>query len=140
MSDHVSKHDQVLMALSLNLQSIAMVQLGKVTSPATGELERDLAAARATIDILEMLKVKCRTDTAAPVLRLLDQAVMDLQMNYLDELKQERRAAAQKEPAADAGAADGGAGTAGDAGAGEAGDGGAGTAGDEPTAPGTGPA
>ncbi len=98
MSDQVSKHDQVLLALALNLQSIAMVQLGKISSPATGELERDLTGARATIDILEMLKVKCRHDTAAPVVRLLDQTVMDLQMNYLDEFKREQREK-QQQPA-----------------------------------------
>ena len=99
MSDQVSKHDQVLLALALNLQSIAMVQLGKMTSPASGTVERDLDAARGTIDILEMLKVKCRTDTAAPVVRMLDQAVMDLQMNYLDELKSERRKREQHQEA-----------------------------------------
>jgi len=91
MSDQITKHDQVLLSLSLNLQTMAMVQLGKITNPATGEMERDLEAARGTIDILEMLKAKCRTDTPEPVLRMLDQAVMDLQMNYLDEIKKERR-------------------------------------------------
>jgi hypothetical protein len=98
MSDEFTKHDQVLMSLALNLQSIAMVQLGKLSSPATGEVERDLDGARGTIDILEMLKVKCRTGTPAPVVKLLDQAVMDLQMNYLDELKRSRA----EKPAAEA--------------------------------------
>jgi hypothetical protein len=100
MTDQVSKHDQVLLALVLNLQSVAMVQLGKVTNPVSGAIERDLDAARGTIDILEMFKNKCRTDTAAPVLRLLDQAVMDLQMNYLDEIKAERNKEEDNERAA----------------------------------------
>ena len=88
MSDQISKHDHVLMSLTLNLQAMAMVQLGKVSNPATGEVERDLDAARGTIDILEMLKVKCRAETHEEVLRMLDQIVMDLQLNYMDELKQ----------------------------------------------------
>jgi hypothetical protein len=96
MSEQFSKHDHVLMSLIMNLQAIAMVQLGKVVNPTTGEVERDVDAARGTIDLLEMLKVKCRTDTPADLLKMLDHAVMELQMNYLDELKKERH---QDEPA-----------------------------------------
>jgi hypothetical protein len=98
MSDQISKHDHVLLALTMNLQSMAMVQLGKVTNPASGDLERDLEGARGSIDILEMLKHKCRTDTPEAVLQVLDRAVMDLQMNYVDELKKERH----QEPRSDA--------------------------------------
>lgn len=87
--DTLSKHDQVLLGLVMTLQYAAMQQLGKLTSPATGKVERDLESARATIDLLEMLKVKCRTDTPAAVLQPLDTAVMELQMNYLDELRKD---------------------------------------------------
>ena len=107
MSDQFSKHDHVLMSLIMNLQAIAMVQLGKVVNPTTGELERDLDAARGTIDLLDMLKAKCRTDTPADLLKVLDHAVMDLQMNFLDELKKERH---QDDGAGDDGAGDDGAG------------------------------
>jgi len=107
MSEEFTKHDQVLMSLAMNLQGIAMVQLGKLSSPASGEVERDLEGARGTIDILEMLKVKCRTGTPEPVVRLLDQAVMDLQMNYLDELKRQRREQEQESSAASAAAGEG---------------------------------
>jgi hypothetical protein len=89
MSDQISKHDHVLLALTMNLQAMAMVQLGKVTNPVTGEMERDLDGARGSIDILEMLKQKCRSDTPESVLQVLDRAVMELQMNYLDEVKRQ---------------------------------------------------
>jgi len=104
----MSKHDQVLMGLVMNLQTSAMVQLGKIASPATGEVERDLDGARISIDILEMLKAKCRTDTPDALLRMLDQAVMDLQMNYLDERKRDgaAAAAAQDAPPSEAAAAE----------------------------------
>ncbi len=82
----------------MNLQAMAMVQLGKVTNPQSGELERDLEGARGTIDILEMLKAKCRTDTPDELLKMLDQAVLDLQMNYLDEMKSEAKAKSKAEP------------------------------------------
>ncbi|MFH1844973.1 MAG: DUF1844 domain-containing protein [bacterium] len=90
----ITKHDQVLAGLVFSLQAAAMQQLGKVTSPLTGQLERDLDQAQHTIDILDMLKTKCREGTHAEVIRMLDGAVMDLQMNYLDEVKKEREAAA----------------------------------------------
>lgn len=82
-----SKHDQVLFHLVVNLQMMAMQQLGKIQDPASGEIARDLNQAAGTIDILEMLKAKCRIDTPDEILRVLDQAVMDLQLNYMDEVK-----------------------------------------------------
>ena len=92
MSDNgMSKHDHVLAGLVFSLQAMAMQQLGKLQDPRTGETARDLEQARGTIDILEMLKAKCRTDTPADLLRLLDAAVMDLQLNYVEERKRERR-------------------------------------------------
>ena len=47
-----------------------------------------------------MLKAKCRTDTPPELLRMLDGAVMDLQLNYVDERKKQDKArqAAQAEP------------------------------------------
>ena len=104
MTDQISKHDSVLLSLVMSLQHSAMIQLGKVTSPATGELARDLEGARQTIDLLEMLKAKCRTDTPAPILQILDQSVMDLQMNYLDEIKKDQAEPAEGDPAAEAAA------------------------------------
>ena len=83
----MSKHDRVLVGLVAGLQANALQQLGKIKNPFTDELERDLDAARATIDVLEMLKEKCRQGTPDEVLKLLDGTLMDLQMNYLDELK-----------------------------------------------------
>jgi len=139
--ESLSKHDGVLLGLVLSLQAAAFQQLGKVKNPLTDRLERDLEQARATIDVLEMLKAKCRAGTAEPVLRLLDTAVMELQMNYLDESRKQRRAAAESAAAGVAGApsgADSAAGSgAGGAGAGAAGadTGGAGAAGPGTAAP-----
>ena len=97
-NDQLTKHDHVLLSLVMNLQTMAMVQLGKMASPHTGELQRDLEGARGTIDILEMLKVKCRQDTPEGLVKLLDQSVMDLQMNFLEESKRGDEPAAADEP------------------------------------------
>jgi len=86
-NDSLTKHDHVLLSLVMQFQTIAMIQLGKMADPHSGELHRNLDAARGTIDVLEMLKVKCRDNTPAELVQLLDKSVMDLQMNYLDEVK-----------------------------------------------------
>jgi hypothetical protein len=98
MDENLSRHDGVLLGLALSLQAAAFQQLGKVKNPLTDRLERDLDQARATIDVLEMLKVKCRVGTAESVLRLLDTAVMELQMNFLDETRKERRGSGESAP------------------------------------------
>jgi hypothetical protein len=92
-TDDLTKHDHILAGLVFSLQAAAMQQLGKIQNPMTGEVEKDLEQARGTIDILEMLKAKCRTDTPPDLLRLLDGAVMDLQLNYMDEIKKKPAAA-----------------------------------------------
>jgi hypothetical protein len=99
--ERIDQHDQVLAGLVISLQAAAMQQMGKITNPVTGKIERDLQQARGTIDVLEMLKVKCRTSTPAALLQLLDSTVMELQMNYLDELKKEGAADAEPAPASE---------------------------------------
>ena len=86
-NQEMSKHDHVLAGLMFSLQAAAMQQLGKVQDPATGEVAVNLEQARASIDVLEMLKAKCRTDTPGELLRMLDDAVMNLQLNFMDESK-----------------------------------------------------
>jgi hypothetical protein len=87
MSTEMSKHDHVLAGLVFSLQAAAMQQLGKIQNPMTGEVDKDLDQAKATIDVIDMLKVKCRTETPEDLLRMIDSAVMDLQLNYMDEVK-----------------------------------------------------
>lgn len=98
-SNGMSKHDHILAGLVFSLQAATMQQLGKIANPMTGEVEKDLEQAKGTIDILEMLKAKCRTDTPEELLRMIDGAVMDLQLNYMDEMK--KAAAAENEPPAE---------------------------------------
>jgi hypothetical protein len=93
-SQEMSKHDHILAGLVFSLQAAAMQQLGKIQNPMTGEVEKDLEQARSTIDILDMLKTKCRTGTPDDLLRMIDGAVMDLQLNYTDEVK---KSAAQED-------------------------------------------
>jgi hypothetical protein len=73
--------------LLLSLQTGAMVQLGKIASPLSGKLERDLGQARATIDLLESLRNKTEGHLSPDEKALLDRALYELRMNYVDELE-----------------------------------------------------
>ena len=95
-NQEMSKHDHVLAGLVFSLQAAAMQQMGKIQDPATGDVAVNLDQARASIDVLEMLKAKCRTETPDDLLRLLDGAVMDLQLNFMDEVKKGQQAESEK--------------------------------------------
>ena len=83
----LDRHDHVLLGLAMNIQATAMVQMGKLVDPSAGEIKVDLAAARISIDILEALQAKCKGNLAEDVESLIDRVVMDLQLNYTDEVK-----------------------------------------------------
>ena len=107
MSDQVSKHDQVLLTLAMNLQGGAMVQLGKLADPISGEVTRNLDGARYAIDVLEMLQAKCTDNSDAEIVGMLDRLVMDLQLNYMEEMKKDQAPSTDEtgsddEPSADA--------------------------------------
>ncbi len=107
MSDQVSKHDQVLLTLAMNLQGGAMVQLGKLADPISGEVTRNLDGARYAIDVLEMLQAKCKDNSDAEIVGMLDRLVMDLQLNYMEEMKKDQAPSTDEtgsddEPSADA--------------------------------------
>ena len=66
-------------------QTLALQQLGKITNPVTGKVERDLQQARITIDMIAMLQKKTAGNLEEDEKKLLDSILLDLQMNYVDE-------------------------------------------------------
>lgn len=67
-------------------QTLALQQLGKLVNPITNKLERDLQQAKITIDMINMIQRKTSGNLDGDEKRLLDAVLMDLQMNYVDEL------------------------------------------------------
>lgn len=83
----------VLFAQMVIQQSnMAMVLMGKVPHPESGEVVRDLEAARLFIDQLEMLEVKTKGNLSKQEVALLKQSLMSLRMAFVE--------AAESEPAA----------------------------------------
>ena len=70
------------------LAGTAMQHLGKIANPLNGKIEKNLEAAKATIDLLVMLQAKTKGNLSKEEEDLLSGAVADLQLNYVDEAKQ----------------------------------------------------
>jgi len=77
----------LFLQLVLGLQQAAMVALGKLMNPVSGKIERNLEAARNTIDTLAAIEVRTRGNLESDEQRVLTQVLTELRMNYLDEVK-----------------------------------------------------
>ena len=96
MSESSGSRDAALfLRLVLGLQQSAMIALGKLMNPLTRKVEVHLEAARDTIDTLAALEARTRGNLEPDEARVLQQALTDLRMNYLDEVK---RAGVKSEP------------------------------------------
>lgn len=69
-----------------------MVYLGKLKNPMTDKIERNLEAVQIIIDMLDMLKEKTLNNLKDDEKKYLDQALMDLRLNYVDEAAKEKDA------------------------------------------------
>ncbi len=81
------KHKQEIMftQLVLMFHTAAMQQMGKLKSPLTDSIERNLEAAQNSIDLLDMLQEKTKGNLSAEEGRLLLQVIQELKLNYVDE-------------------------------------------------------
>jgi len=77
----------LFLQLLFGLQQAAMVALGKLMNPVSGKVERNLEAARNTIDTLSALETRTRGNLESDEQRVLTQVLTDLRLNYVDELK-----------------------------------------------------
>lgn len=68
--------------LVIMLATSAMQQMGKLVNPATGKTEVQLEAAEATIDLLEMLRVKTSGNLDDEEQRVLADSLHTLRLNY----------------------------------------------------------
>ena len=69
----------------LSLNSSALVQLGLIEDPATGQKGRNLPLAKQTIDILAMLEEKTRGNLSSDEENILKNIIYELRMLYVKE-------------------------------------------------------
>ena len=90
MAEEKKKEEELnyqFVSLVFSLQQAAMVQLGKIANPATGKMEKNLIQAKATIDMLEMLKEKSKGNLADTEQKIMLNTLDNLYLNYADEVE-----------------------------------------------------
>jgi Domain of unknown function (DUF1844) len=81
----------LFLGLIHSFQGAAMQQMGKVPNPFTNEIERDLAQARLSIDMLEMLEERTAGNLTGEETRFLKHVLTELRLNYVAEVDEDRK-------------------------------------------------
>ena len=87
MTENPSRQAALFLQLLLGLQQSGMMTLGKLMNPLTRQIDKNLDAARDTIDTLAALEIRTRGNLEPDEARVLQQVLTELRMNYLDEVK-----------------------------------------------------
>jgi len=90
------KNASLLFSLIMTFQAAAMQQMGKMKSPISDKIERDLQQAQLSIDILDMLEEKTRGNLSEDETKLLKGILQELKLNYVDEMSKEQPSAEKK--------------------------------------------
>ncbi len=77
--------------LVIQQSNLAMMLLGKVAHPETGEVIRDIEAARLFIDTLEMLEAKTKGNLTFEEHRLLENSLTELRFRYLHAISESQK-------------------------------------------------
>ena len=71
----------------MSLSTQALMFLGEIPNPATGNAEIDLAAVRELIDIISMLQEKTRGNLDPAEARLFEKVLYDLRMRFVEKAR-----------------------------------------------------
>jgi hypothetical protein len=74
-------------AFVISLSTQALMHLGEIASPISGQVEVDVPVAKQMIDILGMLRDKTRGNLNASEDRLMEDILFDLRMKYVEAVK-----------------------------------------------------
>jgi hypothetical protein len=92
--------EAMFLSVIYSFHAAAMQQMGKIANPFTGEIERNLAAARGAIDTLMILQKRTEGNLTDLEERTLNGLIQELQLNYVDEAKRGEEEPAPAEPTA----------------------------------------
>jgi hypothetical protein len=99
------ENDILFLSLIFNFQAAALQQMGKMVNPMTGKTERDMNAAKQSIDLLDCLERKTRGNLIADEERAMQEILTNLRLNYVDEMKRGEEPAAEVAPEPESGEA-----------------------------------
>ena len=80
-------HSALFAQLVLQQANMASMLLGKVSHPETGEVIKDMDAARLFIDQLEMLEAKTKGNLTKAEGALLKQSLMSLRLGFVESVE-----------------------------------------------------
>lgn len=84
----MNNHDQLFVQLVYIFNTSAMQGMGLLKNPVSDKIEKDMIAAKQSIDMLETIKLKTKGNLSPEHSRLLDSALTDLRLNYVDKMKE----------------------------------------------------
>ncbi len=79
------KDELLLTQIALMFQTAALQQMGKLKNPVSDTVERDLAQARISIDILDVLHRRMKGNLRESEDRMFTTVLRELRLNYVDE-------------------------------------------------------
>ena len=85
MEGRQSEGSELLQFFVMQQQMAAMMYMGKMVRPDTGQAERNLEAAKFAIDLLGMFEEKTKGNLTPEEDQLLTHVLTNLRLNYLDE-------------------------------------------------------
>ena len=100
MTDKIStdqKNQVLFFQLIMSFQAAAYHQMGKIKNPLTDKIERDMQQAQLSIDIIDMIKIKTEGNRTPEETSFIDEISRELKLNYVDELKKDKKSDAEKE-------------------------------------------
>ena len=98
MSDN-RQNTELFQGLVISLATVVMQHLGKTLNPVTHKIEKNLEAAQATIDMLDMLAAKTKGNLSDAEDKLLKGVLGELKLNYVETLNEKpEKPAAEKKP------------------------------------------
>jgi len=71
----------------ISLSTQALMHLGEITNPITGNIDTDVPAAKQMIDMLGMIREKTSGNLNANEARLMQDILFDLRMKYVEAVK-----------------------------------------------------
>ena len=87
MSDN-RQNTELFQGLVISLATAVMQHLGKTLNPVTHKIEKNLEAAQATIDMLDMLAAKTQGNLDEKESKLIKGILAELKLNYVETLNE----------------------------------------------------
>lgn len=85
------QHQMLFVQLISSLHGAALMQMGKMKNPATDTIDRNLAQAEMTIEMLDMLKEKTKGNLSSEEEKFVSTVISEVKLNYVDEKSKEQK-------------------------------------------------